>query len=269
MGTGKAALGLALAAAFGLAGSAQGTTLADLNGGASLTVGALTFSDFTITVTGSLDSNLADYKVLTLSDGFRIVGNFSAFSGQQGDMLVSYDVTAPASGAVNDITLAFDGNAVGAHAGASVSEDLFSGGQSIASAHVFSIAGGSSQKVDTATFAPQTSFTVEKDILVSGGTSQSPPPSDQDEDNGKGKHKENDQGKDDNGQGDDEHNGDKNRHHHSMDFDDHKKVDLEEGGSATISFVDQRFSVIPEPASLVLLGGGLTGLLLFGRRRNS
>src|SRR5215472_11384657 len=101
MGTGKAALGLALAAALGLAGNAHGTTLADLNGGASLTVGPLTFSGFTITVTGSLDPNLADYKVVTLSDGFQIAGPFSAINGQKGDMLVSYDVTAPASSPVN------------------------------------------------------------------------------------------------------------------------------------------------------------------------
>jgi hypothetical protein len=44
-----------------MAGGAQGTTLADLNGGQSLTVGSLTFSDFTTTATGSIDPNLADY----------------------------------------------------------------------------------------------------------------------------------------------------------------------------------------------------------------
>jgi hypothetical protein len=277
MRTGKAALGFVLASALVVAGSAQALTLADLNGGQSLTVGPLTFSDFTTTVTGALDPNLADYKVVTLSDGFEIVGNISAFNGQQGDMLVSYDVSAAQGSAVDDITLKFDGNASGPHSGATVSEDLFAGGNSIASAHVFSTGSGGSQKVDTATFAPQTSFMVEKDILVTAGPGISPPPSSEND---------NDQGKDDNGQGDDEHNGDKNLRHHDMDSDHHgkgkvKETDLDEsnhhikdldetvGGSATISFVDQRFSVVPEPGSLVLLGGGLTGLLVFGRKRKS
>jgi PEP-CTERM motif-containing protein len=33
--------------------------------------------------------------------------------------------------------------------------------------------------------------------------------------------------------------------------------------------VDQRFSVVPEPGSLVLLSSGLMGLFAFGRKRKS
>jgi hypothetical protein len=264
-------LGFGLALALGFAGSGHATTLADLNGGASLMVGSLTFSDFTVTVTGSLDANLADYQVLTLPDGFKIVGNFSASGGQQGDMLVSYDVTT-AGPKVDDIGLKFDGMASGPHSAATVSETLFQGGNSIGQASVLATGSGLSKLADTLTFAPVTSFQVEKDILLTGGTG-TPPPSSEDADKDK-KHdadkdkKNNDKDDRQNAQGDEnaqgDQNGDEDGHHHHK----HLKVgDLEGGGLSTISFVSQEFSVVPEPGTLVLLSGGLAGLLAFGRRR--
>jgi len=164
MRIGKAALGLAAALAMGLAGGAQATTLADLNGGASLTVGSLTFSNFTITVTGSADPNLADYTVLSLASGFRIVGGVAAFNAEQGDVSVSYTVSDSAG--VDGASLGFNGAAVGTHSGATVSEDLSSSGNPIASALVFQLGSGASQKTDSVSFAPETSFTVDKNMLV-------------------------------------------------------------------------------------------------------
>lgn len=162
----KSAFGLAAALVMGLAGGAQGTTLADLNGGASITAGNLTFSDFTIIVTGSADPNLADYTVLTLPTGFRIVGGVGAFNAEQGDVSVSYAVSASAGSSVDEASLGFNGAAMGTHSGATVSEDLSASGSPIASAMVFQLGSGASQKTDSVSFASETSFTVDKNIFV-------------------------------------------------------------------------------------------------------
>jgi PEP-CTERM motif-containing protein len=157
---------------FGLAlaftSSSSALTLDDLAAGTSFSAGALTFGHFAITATGSVDTNLADYQVQTLADGFRIVGGFDAFDGDQGSMHISYEVTDSAAGGVDGLGLRFDGAAVGKGSGTMVTDNAFGASNNqVVSANVFSSGGGGAQLLNTASFSgPQTDLHVEEGILL-------------------------------------------------------------------------------------------------------
>ena len=158
--------GLVLAVAG--TGSSRALTLDDLSSGASFSAGPLSFGHFIITSAGSIDTNLADYQVQTLADGFRIVGGFGAFDGDQGSMHISYDVTDSSAGGADGLGLQFDGAASGKGSGTMVTENVFGAGNNhLASANVFASGGGGAQLSNTASFnGPQTNFHVWEGIIL-------------------------------------------------------------------------------------------------------
>jgi len=204
----RAAFGFFVAMALGLAGSAEATTLADLTvPGATLVSGDLTFSDFTITSTGSPTApNLSSLQVLTPTpDGFQIAGPLHAIGGGDAHIALHFDVSAAPGTQVDGLTLSFNGVAKGSQSQAKVSEQLLG----------IPVTVDPTNFVDSVSFAPQTNFAVAKDVSLTSGPAS--------------------------------------------------------GASsyATISFVSQQFTVVPEPGSLLLLSGGLAGLLAFGRKRSA
>ncbi len=195
-----------------VAGSSRALTLEDLATGASFSAGRLSFGHFSIAATGSVDANLADYQVQTLTDGFRIVGGLGAFDGDQGSMHISYEVTDSAAGGVDGLGLQFDGAAAGKGSGAMVSGNAFDGSNNhVASTSVFSSGGGGTQLSNTASFStPQTDMHVEEGVVL-------------------------------------------------------RSVGLASG--VAVSAIDDHFTAMPEPGTLVLLSVGMAGLFVMARKR--
>lgn len=201
-------IGLAIALAAGVPQSARALTLADLDAGGSFSVGALTFSDFDVLVTGDLSADLAGYGVQLLANGFRLAGPLSTVLDEEGSLLVSFAVEAAGSFAIDGASLFAPLVAVGPGAAALVSEALFDGdGDPLAQLLALDVFGSGSTVSDTTSFAGQARLLVVTAVVLGGGAFDAAP------------------------------------------------------------FVEQRFSVIPEPITLALLAGGLLGLGVAGRRR--
>ena len=167
-------LSLALALLLAMASPVRALTLQDLVSGDTLTTSnGLFFHDFSLEITGHLSTSLSasDLSILTLPDGFRMVGPISAADGEVGNVLISYRVDsnlpiAPiiAASIVSNVA------ASGVGAQAAVDEFILSipGGVPIALLSAFDTGGTSGTPMfsDEAIFSPMPALKVEKSILV-------------------------------------------------------------------------------------------------------
>jgi hypothetical protein len=160
---------LGLAAVLATANAASALTLADLDGGASFSVAGLTFSNFEATVTGDLISDLAQYPVQPLADGFLLSGPLLVAGGGSGTLLLSYQVTAMAPILVG-ASLSAAGLTIGAGALAVVGESLFGpASEFLGSLVAYDIAGVGSDPSDSVPFGPVPQISVAKTVNLGGG----------------------------------------------------------------------------------------------------
>jgi hypothetical protein len=161
---------LGLAAAVGSAPVASALTLADLDAGASFSVGLLTFSGFDATVAGDISLDLADYPVQLLADGFRLSGPLSVLLGDAGTLLLSYTVSA-ADPILTGASLFAAGIAIDPGAQAWVAESLLDPANAVlGSLFVYAIDGVGSNPSDAVGFAPVSQIGVAKTVNLASGT---------------------------------------------------------------------------------------------------
>ena len=160
---------LGLAVGISSAGSASALTLADLDGGASFSVGPLTFSNFEATVSGDLSLDLADYPVQLLPDGFRLSGPLALLLGDAGVLLLSYQVTA-ADPILVGASLYATGITIGAGDQAWVGESLFGpASEALGSLFVYDVEGVGSDASDDVAFAAVPGLSVAKTVGLGSG----------------------------------------------------------------------------------------------------
>jgi hypothetical protein len=159
----------AIVLAAGVPQPARALTLADLDAGGGFSVGALTFSEFDVLVTGDLSADLADYPVQLLGDGFRLTGPFSVTLGEEATMLISYVVEAAAG--IDGASLFSPLVAVGTGAAALVSESLLAGcsGSPLATLLALNVVGDANVPSDAAGFPAATKIEVVKVISLTSG----------------------------------------------------------------------------------------------------
>jgi hypothetical protein len=160
---------LGLAAAATSARVANALTLADLDGGATFSVGSLTFSDFDATLAGDISLDLADYPVQPLADGFRLSGPLSVLLGDSGTLLLSYTVSA-ADPILAGTGVFAPGTTIGADSQAWVGESIFGPGNVfLGSLFAYAIDGVGVVPSDTLAFGPVSQLSVAKTVNLGSG----------------------------------------------------------------------------------------------------
>jgi hypothetical protein len=143
--------------------------------GFSCTIDGLTFSDFSYSTTASGGASTPDATGVGVIPqtgggeiGFLFQGGWVATPKQTEDSLISYTVTcASGTNCINDLFLQMVGGASSPGA-ASVAETASNG------AGLFTFAGGGTPIfTDSTMFKPVETLSLEKDIVVSGGTGDS------------------------------------------------------------------------------------------------